>query len=325
MFFDEQTGWGDDSRAQPRYARRAMSSNPPPSAAIPFAVACLGIALFSVMDAAMKGLTIELGVYNAMIWRLACGFVIGGIAFFGMRSPWPSKPAMRLHMIRGCIGAVMAMTFFWGIARVPLAEGIALSFIAPLITLYLAAVILGETISRAAMIASILGIGGVAVILAGRIGGGIWNDEIMMGVLSILISALLYSYNLILQRQQAQIASPVEIAFFQNVFASISLGMFAPFLAIVPSSEHAPMIILSAALAFVSLLLLSWAYARAEAQVLVPVEYTAFIWAAILGWMVFDEAVTPATILGTVLIVAGCIIAARQKPAVVAHIETTAI
>lgn len=302
-----------------------MPSYSPARATLPFAAACLGIALFSVMDAAMKGLSIEIGAYNAMIWRLVCGFVIGGIAFFGMRSPWPTKPAMRLHMIRGGIGAVMAMTFFWGIARVPLAEGIALSFIAPLITLYLAAVLLGETISRAAITASILGIGGVIIILAGRVGGGTWDEEVMKGIGAIFVSALLYSYNLILQRQQAQIASPVEIAFFQNVFASIALGTAAPFLAVVPSADHAPMILLSAALAFTSLLLLSWAYARAEAQVLVPVEYTAFVWAAILGWLVFDEAVTSATILGTVLIVAGCIIAARQKPSVVAHIETSAL
>ena len=43
------------------------------SNAIPFAVACLGIALFSAMDAAMKGLAIALGAYSAMLWRLGIG------------------------------------------------------------------------------------------------------------------------------------------------------------------------------------------------------------------------------------------------------------
>jgi drug/metabolite transporter (DMT)-like permease len=62
-----------------------------------------------------------------------------------------------------------------------------------------------------------------------------------------------------------------------------------------------------------SLLLLSWAYARAQAQVLVTVEYTAFIWASIFGWLFFREAVTLTTIIGTALIVTGCIIAARHK------------
>jgi S-adenosylmethionine uptake transporter len=64
-----------------------------------------------------------------------------------------------------------------------------------------------------------------------------------------------------------------------------------------------------------ALLLLSWAYARAQAQVLVTIEYTAFIWASIFGWLFFREAVTLPTIIGTSLIVTGCIIATRQKPA----------
>jgi S-adenosylmethionine uptake transporter len=80
---------------------------------------------------------------------------------------------------------------------------------------------------------------------------------------------------------------------------------------VVPGAGHFPMLLLSAALAFCSLFLLSWAYARAEAQVLVPVEYTAFIWAAIMGAVFYDEAVTATTVAGAVLIVTGCIIAAR--------------
>ena len=43
----------------------------------------------------------------------------------------------------------MAMLFFWGLARVPLAQGVALAFVAPLIALYLAALILKEEISTA--------------------------------------------------------------------------------------------------------------------------------------------------------------------------------
>ncbi len=73
------------------------------------------------------------------------------------------------------------------------------------------------------------------------------------------------------------------------------------------------MLTFATVLAICSLLLLSWAYARAEAQVLVPVEYTAFIWAAIMGAIFYNEHLTLATIGGTVLIVAGCIVAARAR------------
>ena len=288
---------------------------------MPFLVAAGGIATFSLMDAFMKDLSISLGAYNAMLWRLAAGLVIGAVLFLFSRRRWPAGSALKLHWMRGAITAAMATSFFWGLARVPIAEAIALSFIAPLITLYLAAVMLGERIGRESVIASLLGLVGVIVILSARIGGR-YEADVLLGIGAILVSAVLYAFNLILQRRQAQISSPVEIVFFQNLTALSVMLLAAPVFAAVPPMADAPAIVASAALAAVSLLLLSWAYARAEAQVLVPVEYTAFVWAAILGWLYFDEALTATTVIGTVLIVAGCIIAARRRPV---HVEATAL
>jgi S-adenosylmethionine uptake transporter len=297
-------------------------TRPPASPAIPFAVACVGIALFSLMDTQMKGLSIAIGAYNAMFWRVWIGAVMAGVVFLVRGERLPARAAMRLHLIRGAVASVMAVSFFWGIARVPLAEGIALSFIAPLITLYLAAVMLGEQIGPHAIIASLVALVGVGIILAGRIGGQAYDEGALWGIGAIFVSAILYAFNLILQRQQAQIATPVEIALFQSLVAGICLGLLAPFLAVVPAAVTWPALVISAGLAIISLLLLSWAYARAEAQVLVTVEYTAFLWAAIFGWIFFHEAVTLATFFGGALIVIGCLIATRKHPI---PLETTAL
>jgi drug/metabolite transporter (DMT)-like permease len=286
----------------------------PASPVLPFCVACAGIALFSLMDSVMKGLSIEIGAYNAMLWRTIIGALLGGALFFARRETMPSRGAFKLHALRSCNGALMAVLFFWGIARVPLAEGIALSFIAPLITLYLAAVLLGETISRNAILASFLGLAGVGVILAGRLGTQAHDADALWGIGAIFISAVLYSYNLILQRQQAQVATPGEVAFFQSLLAACFLSLASPWLAVLPSAEDWLPLGQAALLATCSLFLLSWAYARAEAQILVTVEYTAFIWAALFGWLVFKEPVTLYTLIGTALIVVGCLIATRPSP-----------
>lgn len=55
--------------------------------------------------------------------------------------------------------------------------------------------------------------------------------------------------------------------------------------------------------------------------VLLPVEYTAFIWAAIMGWLFFAEAATPAVLAGAALIVTGCVVAARARPQPLAALE----
>lgn len=294
-----------------------------PTAIAPFVAACAGVALFSVMDAVMKGLALDIGAYNALLWRSMAGALMGAIAMLAVQR-WPERHVLHIHLLRGAVVTFMALGFFWGIARVPLAEAIALSFISPLIALYLAALLLKERIGRGAIMASVLGLAGVFIILAGRLQGD-YDREALWGAAAILLSAVLFAYNLILQRRQAQLASPIEIAFFQNLIVTIILAMAAPVFAVLPRAEHMLPIAGAALLIFGSLLLLSWAYARAEAQILIPIEYTAFIWAAILGWLVFREPLTVTTLAGAALIVAGCIFAARRRAEHVPPIETAAL
>lgn len=297
-----------------------MSSEKKTPVGIAFAVAALGIALFSGMDALMKHLAIALGTYNALLWRTAAGAIVGGFFWFGAGNRWPARAAMRLHLTRGLLSAAMAVLFFWGLARVPLAQGVALAFVAPLIALYLAAVILKERIERRAILASLLGFAGVVVIMAGQAAADL-GPEALRGSVAILCSAVLYAWNIILMRQQALVARPVEIAFFMSAIMSASFALAVPWLAAVPPMAEWPAVAGAAALAFASLMLLSWAYARAEAQHLAPVEYTAFIWAATFGVLIFHEPVRPPTLAGAAMIVAACLIAARRRPAPVADVE----
>jgi S-adenosylmethionine uptake transporter len=277
----------------------------------------LGIALFSAMDAVMKHLSLALGAYNALLWRTLLGALAGGLVFLAARKPWPARAVMRIHLLRGSLSSVMAILFFWGLARVPLAQGVALAFIAPLIALYLAAIILKERIERRAIFASLFGFAGVIVILAGGAEADL-GAEALRGSIAILASASIYAYNIILMRQQALVAKPVEIAFFISAIMSICFLFAAPFLAEIPPVAHLPGIVGAAMLAFASLMLLSWAYARAEAQYLAPVEYTAFVWASLFGILVFAEPIRPLTIFGAAMIVAACIVAARRTPSPVA-------
>jgi S-adenosylmethionine uptake transporter len=294
------------------------------SATIPFAIACMGIATFAGMDAIMKGLSIAMGAYNAMLWRTSIALVIAAALFLWRRVRWPGNAIIRFHIWRGIVTSLMAFLFFWGLMYVPLAEAIGLSFIAPLIALYLAAVLLHEKVGEKAILASVIGFAGALVIIGAKLGGH-YSDNSWKGIAAILVSAILYAYNLILQRQQALIAEPVEIVFFQNATMVAVYLVFAPCKAVVPSMHQLPGLAAAALLGTTSLLLLSWAYARAQAKILIPVEYTAFIWAALFGWLVFAEAVTTATLGGTALIVVGCLVATRQKPEQIDHVETTAV
>jgi S-adenosylmethionine uptake transporter len=73
------------------------------------------------------------------------------------------------------------------------------------------------------------------------------------------------------------------------------------------------LVVVAAVMSTAGGLLLAWGYARAEASYLAVTEYSGFLWAAVCGWIFFDEAVSLYTAAGAALIVGGCIVAARGK------------
>ena len=294
--------------------RQVSAASMRSSTLVPLVAALFGIALFAAMDAAMKGASLAIGAYSAFVLRCTIGVALTAPAWWLRQRRWPARAAMSVHLRRGLVTAVMGWAFFFGITRVPLAEAIALSFIAPLAAAFLAAWLLGETVRPRAIGGSLAGLAGVAVIAAERIGTS-HSEAAAIGIAAILGSALLYAYNLVLQRQQALLASPIEVSAFQNGIVALALAPLAPLLLVLPGGATLTQIGGAALLAIGAALCLTWAYARAETQMLLPTEYTAFGWAALLGWWWFGEAITPATLAGAGLIVIGCLVAARRPRA----------
>jgi S-adenosylmethionine uptake transporter len=273
----------------------------------------LAVFLLSAMDAGMKTLVIAVGVYNTVLWRTVLATAISTAAWASRSPELPRRAALELHVLRAVVVGIILITFFWGLARLPLAVAIGLSFIAPLFALFLAALLLGERIRRQAVWAAAMGFAGVVVILAGQFGDASFSREALLGTVAIIISTAFYGYNLVLTRRQAQIAGPVEIMFFQNLVLLGVMGAFAPWLAVaLPSELWLPLAGVTA-LSLAGQYLMSWAYARAEAQYLISTEYSAFVWAVALGWFFFEESVSVSTVAGAFLIIASCWIAARAS------------
>ena len=285
---------------------RASPSNLPAILAV-----IAGLGAFSAMDAVMKSASLAIGVYTAVLLRNCFGSAIMLPIWFARGARLPSREGLRVHVTRASVSSVMALLFFFGLVRMPLAEAIALSFIAPIIALWFATLLLGEKIRRRAILASALGLAGVMVIAAGRFGED-YSRDATLGIAAILASAVLYALNLVLQRKQAQLAGPIEIATVQNLFVALILMVAAPLIARSPDALVLRDTFAGAILATLALLFLSWGYARAEAQVLVPLEYTGFLWGALFGWLFFRETVTLMTVAGAVVIVIGCTIATRE-------------
>jgi len=290
-----------------------------------FAVALAAVGILSVMDALMKALVIALGIYAISLWRSVVSLVMASALYLPRRLPWPSRSTLKIHVARAAVVMVMAFLFFWGIGRVPLAQAIALTFIAPLIALVLAALVLGETIGPRSIAGSIAAFAGVIVIVLGQARAEL-GPGVLLGTVAIIASAICYAVNIVLMRHQALAAKPLEITFFQSLVVTLLWIAVIPFagLPVWPATIWWGWIALASAMSIAGGLLFAYAYARAEASYLAVTEYSAFLWASALGWIVFQERLGPYTIAGAALIVGGCIVASRGKRVVPPEIEVAA-
>ncbi|MEW4449138.1 DMT family transporter [Qipengyuania sp. JC766] len=279
---------------------------------LPILATLAGVAALSLMDAFMKGASLAIGAYSASLLRSLIGAAIAAPLWVGAGARWPDRAVLKLHLLRGIVSAFMALTFFFALTKLRLAEAIAISFVAPLIALYLAHVLLGETIRRIAIVGSILGFAGTLVIIGGRVGRDTFDADIAMGLFSILVSAMLYAWNFVIIRQQSRVAGPLEVATFHSGVGGAIMLVAAPFFLVLPDWAVLGDIAVASVLTVFGAMAIAWAYARAETQVLVPLEYSGFLWATLFGWLFFAEEVTATTLLGTSLIVLGCWLGTRR-------------
>jgi S-adenosylmethionine uptake transporter len=278
-----------------------------------FAVALLAVAALSIMDAVMKHLVLAIGIIAVSVWRAAANMAISAALYLPRSKTWPSQSNLKIHVWRSVIVTVMAFLFFWGIGRVPLAQAIALTFIAPLIALLLAALVLDEHIGSRSIAGSAVAFAGVLVIVLGQARMNA-SPDVLLGTAALIGSALCYAVNIVLMRRQALTARPLEINFFQCV-TILAIWILALPLVGVPQWPGGQWlwIAVAATLSTSGTLLFAWAYARGEASYLSATEYSGFLWASALGWLVFREPVSLYTLGGAVLIVCGCFVAARRK------------
>jgi drug/metabolite transporter (DMT)-like permease len=152
-------------------------------------IAALGaVAVLSIMDTLMKHLVLAIGLVAVSIWRAAANLAFSTILYLPSRRGRPDRKAMRVHVARGIIVTIMAALFFWGIGRVPLAQAIALTFIAPLLAMLLAAATLDERIGARSLAGALCAFAGVILIVLGQARSDVRTD-VLLGIAAIIGSA----------------------------------------------------------------------------------------------------------------------------------------
>ncbi|MGJ3264241.1 MAG: DMT family transporter [Salinarimonas sp.] len=287
-------------------------------ASLPRAIrdAVLGIGLLSGMDAAVKLATVSLPVVQVTFLRFAFGAMAIAVAVAWTRPRIPTWEALRINFVRGLLVVATGLSFFTALSRLPLAEATALSFLAPSFMALFGALILKERVGGRALAALAIGFAGMLVIVFGQGGfsGGSTSGAGLdpIGVAAGLAAALFYALAMVLVRARARIDGVVTIVALQHLFPALVLAGPAAFVWEPLPLDLVWLFCLVGTLGVGGHLLLARAFRSAEAARIAPIDYTALVWAAALGLVLFGEVPGLATLAGAVLIVAGAVVASRR-------------
>ncbi len=263
-----------------------------------------------MLNATVKYLSAELHPFEITFFRSIFGCVAFAPLFIGHGwAPFRTK-CLGLHAVRGVLTSVAILSLFLGLSMTELAKFQALLFTTPLFAAVLGFALLRERIPYARIAALLVGFAGALVVLRpGMIALG-------PGPILILISALVIGGQMIAMKVLSRTESSTTITLYMMVFTTI-LSFVAAI--IVWKMPTWPQFGVMVAIGFLSAFLhicMAQAIKEADISVVLSVNYTALIWAAIIGFVVFAEIPDIGIWLGGTIISASVVfIAIREKMA----------
>jgi drug/metabolite transporter (DMT)-like permease len=268
---------------------------------------------FVGQDAGVKWLSAEAAVMQILFLRSAFG-VAYCLVHFGWRGTfgelWVAQPW--LMMIRCVVNFAAWCMFFTALVHIPIANALALFFLFPLLITAMSAPLLGEAVGVRRWIAVIVGFSGVVVML-NPTAGVEWPSLLVLG------AAVAWSLTAIMTRRLARTETPMATLFY--TLATFVALASAPQVLVWEPLPLATWGLLAAvsALGVLAQFLIITAYSRASPSVVAPFEYSALLWAAAVGYVLWGDVPGLQALIGAAIIVGSGIYIihreARRTPA----------
>lgn len=268
-------------------------------------LAALGYMLFTFQDAAIKLLVASFSVWQILFFRsltiLACSLIFGGgtrLAILSARSPILKAMLLRTFVV------VIAWLCYYNAARhLRLAELTTIYYAAPIVVIVMSIFILGESVPPSRW----------AAVLIGFLGVFIACDPVDLGlslpVFLVLAAAFLWGLSVIIMRKIALAERTIIQLTVNNFFTMIAGGMALFFVWKTPDWRQFALMVGAGVVAGAAQFSLYEGMKRAPASTIAPFEYTALVWAFLLGYLIWGDIPRPEVMVGAALIVAAGLLA----------------
>ncbi|MEM7644008.1 MAG: DMT family transporter [Pseudomonadota bacterium] len=272
------------------------------------AVACV-VGLGACVHAAAA----EAPIGQIMAMRAAVSLVLIG-AYGILAAPLADLRPKRLrpHLVRGGLACVAMFLSYVAYAALPVAQAQTLAYLAPVLTLPAAALLLGERLAPRVVIAVGVAFAGVLLILGVSLEMG---RAATIGALAGVVCAAMIALIQVQIRAMTATETTLSIALSFSVIVTIVSALTWFTGTWVPLDGPVLWWLLGAGVLGAGALVFNTeAVARAPVSSLAPLEYTGLILALALDWTLFAHAPGPLAYLGSVLITAAALLVVVRRP-----------
>lgn len=266
--------------------------------------------VFVTSDSITKTLVSDLPVIHVVFGR-NLAYLLALLAFAGRRGPRRLLATRRpwTQTGRGLAMFVNTALFFLSLSLLPFAEAYTLGSTAPLIVVALAGPLLGERVTRTAVVGALVGFGGVLLLV------GFDPSHVNLAFVVPLASALTFALFGMGTRSLAD--EPAEVTLFWTGVVALAV---AAVVEVAITTDRSPTTVQWAAVGAVGVLsltahrLLVTAYRWGRASDMAPLGYLQLTWSFVIGALAFGEPVSPQAVAGAAAIIGGGVAAMRAGP-----------
>ena len=211
------------------------------------------------------------------------------------------------HAGRIVTGFGAMFCFFTSLKTLPLADATVIFFGATFMMTALSALVLGERVGIHRWGAVVIGFAGVYV--AARPGGSVMG----IGALYAVAASLCYALLMLGGRWLGRTESVFRLVFYYNAGTAIVASLFLPFEWQPMPSAYLGVLVVTAGLGLAGHVLLTRAFNAAPVGVIAPFEYSAIVWAALIGFAVWGDVPPDHVYLGASIIILSGVYVVRRE------------
>lgn len=276
-----------------------------------------GIAGFAVMDATIKWLTADYPV--AQIVALRSWFGLPLLCMFALRGGGPAMLKTRrpmVHVGRYLLVFGLSFSFFWALSQMKLVDAIAITFAAPIFITALSVPLLKESVGWHRWMAISIGFCGVLIMLRPGVGVFQWAGVV------VIASVLFYSLLMITTRAYKATEQTAALMLYPQLGMSLTGIIIVPFFWVTPNLGDLGLFALAGMFGSVGVMCLTHAFRLGPAAVISPFEYSALIWATLIGYLVWGELPDVFTLVGAIIVVSSGLYIIYRETARGGHVHT---